>query len=435
MPLYTSNPTWQDNAPGNTPILAAKLNNIEAGITALDTANTVRVAARPVNIQDQANPLANAIADGGSHILSSRFASLAAAQAVFGPTAVLTDEIDYWALQSVVNNASKAVLGGGTLLLNKTVLIPAGGNREIEGEGADVSILRLKNGGNTAVVGMVDEAVLNPNVSLRRFAVDGNKANNATGLNDGLKLAMCSDLRIVDVEVFNCRGNGIWHHGLSGGASTRVQRWENVHVHDNYHWGIHNSNNVREVIYTGCTANANGTRTDLTGTGGGADSHTGGFLMDHSECIVDSFSCRENGMDGMWIRNVFTCDIRGLKLTHNMRHGLHVLGFVDSVGTSWVCQGNGTGAGTAYDIWWDSTGTMNYGPTQRSIIAGLVVGQSTAAVTASQGAWSGSEQWAMFFDDNSGAGAAWKVRDVVANAGSTGTVRLPTAMGNLTYTP
>lgn len=427
---------WAD-ADATKPLSANRMLHLEAGINTLDAGIYRRITSRPVAIRDRDEPLANAVADGGTHPLSERFVSLAAAQAIFPSATSLSDEIDYWALQSALTSFRKVYLGPGTLLIDRPVQIPAGGNREIEGDGQGVSTLKLKNGANSVVLGCANETVDNPFVTLRRFSVDGNKANNAGGINDNILLGMCSNLRVTHIESFNSHGRGIHHHGNSAAAPTRVQRWENVYVHDNYHWGLHNSNNVREAIYNGVTANTNGTRTDLgLGTGNNADQSTGGFLMDHSESRIDSIQCRENGMDGMWIRNVFACNFAGLRLTHNGRHGLRVLGFVDSVGAGWLAQGNGTGTLTSYDLYFDPNNALNYGQTQRSVISGVQAGQSTAAALATQGAWSGGASYAIYFADGSGAGDAWSVKNASTNTYTTGTgVRLPATMGNLTYAP
>ena len=64
-----------------------------------------------------------AIMDGNSHPLSSRYATLAAAQAVYPHATSLTDEIDWCAIQAAVNALLTCiVIPGGTAIINKAIV-------------------------------------------------------------------------------------------------------------------------------------------------------------------------------------------------------------------------------------------------------------------------------------------------------------------------
>jgi hypothetical protein len=69
---------------------------------------------KPYNPLNTGNPLRDAIADGTSHPLSSRFATLAAAQAVFPRATALTEEIDRHAIQYGYDVYSNVHVAKGT---------------------------------------------------------------------------------------------------------------------------------------------------------------------------------------------------------------------------------------------------------------------------------------------------------------------------------
>lgn len=393
---------------------------------------------RPINVQDQQNPQRNAIFDGASHPLSERFGSVAQASAVFPGAASLTDEIAFWSLQTALNNNRKIYLGYGTGIVHDTIKIPTGGNKEIEGEGPNVTNIKLRNASNVAVLETNDLAGSNPNITLRRFSVDGNRANNSGVLiNLGLvHISRGDNLRVDDLEVHHAFGCGFQHNGVTGAPTVQKQDFNKLYCHHNYHWGFHNSNGVRKVVYTGLVCNYNGDRTDLdsTATGNSADGFTGGAILDHSEFVSDSIEACENGMDGVWVRNVFAISLRGVRATHNGRHGLRILGMVDSTGSDWTALSNGTlYAGS--DVFFDDTASLRYGINSNTVITGIVAGPSSAAaIPATPDGWVGNENWAINFGNGSGAGTL-EVKNVRATAGQSGTVHMPTPVGSVIYTP
>lgn len=395
---------------------------------------------RPVNVQDQQDPQKNAIMDGGSHLLSSRFSSVSEAAAKFPGVTSLNDEIDYWAIQTALNSANnrKLYLGYGTGLIDQKITIPAGGNKEIEGDGPNVTILKQKNATNITVLETLDVLNSNPNLSLRRFSIDGNRANNSGSMPQwGLVHIVRGDnLRLEDMEIHHAYGTGFHHHGVTGSPTVQKQSYRHLYVHHCYHWGFHNSNGVRKVDYTQLVCNYNGDRTDLdnTSTGNSADAFTGGALLDHSEFISDSIEACENGMDGVWVRNVFSIALRGVRVIHNGRHGLRILGMVDSFGGGWVSQSNGV-LYPGSDVFFDDTATLRYGINSNTVISGVVAGPSTgAANSGTPDGWIGNENWAINFGNGSGAGKL-TVKDVMATPGAAGTVHMPSPVGTVVYQP
>lgn len=412
---------------------------VGGGVVSGTTPITVGVTiGRPINIQDQQNPKRNAPMDGTSHPLSERFGSLAAAQAAFPGVADLTDELAYWSIQTALASNRKVYLGYGMGIVHSTLTIPANGNREIEGEGPGVTILKLRNASNCAVLENADDVNSNPNITLRRFSVDGNRANNDGSLiNLGLiHLTRADNLNVDDLEVHHAYGCGFQHNGVTGAPTVQKQAFNHLYCHHNYHWGFHNSNGVRKVVYTKLVCNNNGDRTDLdaTGTGNSADGFTGGALLDHSEFESDSIEACENGMDGVWVRNVFAINLRGVRTTHNARHGMRILGMVDSVGADWVSLSNGT-TYSGSDVFFDDTASLRYGINSNTVITGITAGPSAAAaLPATPDGWVGNENWAINFGNGSGAGTL-KVKNTQVTAGAAGTVHMPSPVGSLIYAP
>lgn len=392
-------------------------------------------SARPVNVRDQANPLANAVMDGGSHLLSSRFTSLSDAQAVFPAATALTQEIDTVAIQNLLATAPKVYLSYGTALVDSVLNLLPGGNQEVEGEGPNITVLKLKNGINQNVLQSGDQTNTNPNTTLRRFSVNGNSPNNTgpIGQTDGILLVRCDDLRLEDLEVHHVNGRGIHHHGLTG-STVENQFWNRVYAYNCQHWGIWNTNGVRIVDYKSIFAINCGLRTDigLSGTGNAADSFTGGMLLDHSEATASGIHCIGNGQDGLWIRNAFACNLNEIIANRNGRHGVRVLGLVDSLADSWLIQSNGQNAAlTAHNVFMDGTGTLNYGVTARTKMTNIEAGPNQASTIATQGAWpADGTDYAVWLDDNmanSDLDASFKVY-----AGSAGAIRYPSAgLGSL----
>ena len=78
----------------------------------------IHTAAKLGNVKDY-----GAIMDGSSHPLSTQYATLAAAQAVYPHALALTDEIDWCAIQAAVNAGNSAILvPAGTAIINRPVV-------------------------------------------------------------------------------------------------------------------------------------------------------------------------------------------------------------------------------------------------------------------------------------------------------------------------
>ena len=106
----------------------------------------VTVTGTPIarSIQDSLADAVNvksfgAIMDGASHPLSTKYATLAAAQAVYPHAQALTDEIDWCAIQGAVNAGNVAIrIPAGAALINRPI-VSSTVSITVIGEGTEVS--------------------------------------------------------------------------------------------------------------------------------------------------------------------------------------------------------------------------------------------------------------------------------------------------------
>lgn len=157
-----------------------------------------------------------AIGNGSSHPLSRYFATLAAAQAVYPAAGALTDELDWAAIQKLLDlcklSFRTTYIPAGTYVINKPIVMPGWCN--LYGEGQYCTI--IKNIAATAGI-----RVTGDRSSLKDFKVIGNATgtygvNGTTGdgiLMDGSQYDGCSYVNIDSVYCYRNGGNGIRFYG------------------------------------------------------------------------------------------------------------------------------------------------------------------------------------------------------------------------------
>lgn len=119
---------------GASAILVDKPNQLREELANSDGTDLIGYADRLLTekLSDIVSPKDyGAIADGASHPLSERYATLAEAQAVYPHAASLTEEIDWAAMQSAVNTSRLVFLSVGHYVINKTVVSTAAGQKII----------------------------------------------------------------------------------------------------------------------------------------------------------------------------------------------------------------------------------------------------------------------------------------------------------------
>jgi len=157
-----------------------------------------------------------AIGDGSSHQLSTKFETLAAAQAVYPQVEALTDEIDWAAIQYLqslcVTTHRTTYMPAGTYVVNKPIHMSGWCN--LFGEGQYCTVIKNIGAGTAGV------RVTGDRSCLRDFQVLGNATgeygvNSTTG--DGILLdgtnSGCSYVFVDHVYCFRNGGNGIRFYG------------------------------------------------------------------------------------------------------------------------------------------------------------------------------------------------------------------------------
>lgn len=172
---------------------------------------------------------------------------------------------------AAINAAITAInaLGGGTVFFPEgTYLVgDAGGNVAISllsnvtlnGDGINVTIIKLKNSGNAHVINAASAS----NVSITNLTVDGNRANQSLSVHC-IRGSSVDGYFIENVEAKQSYAYGI---GFQTGTFKRI-KLNNVYVHDTGLDGIdtkNKNNNNEEVQYSNITVRQWGLDTTATG--------------------------------------------------------------------------------------------------------------------------------------------------------------------------
>ena len=262
------------------------------------------------------------------------------------------------AIQTAINalpaTGGAVQLVAGTYTVGKPINLRTG--CVLVGAGRGATVLQLTSGTNTTVLRNVDTVNGNPGVAVLDLTIDGNRAHQGNrGSSQGIELHRCANFVLENLEVMGCDGTGIIVSG--NGTPTRVGSVVNVFSHDNAVHGIWITYATREVSYAAVTCDLNG---------------QDGLVIDHSEAIANGLHCSRNGRDGVRVTNVIANNLVGILADLNGRNGIHVLGFVNSVGSAWAAHNNGLHE-AAPDVYFD--GTLNtYGATDHSIVQGIECG-------------------------------------------------------------
>lgn len=268
------------------------------------------------------------------------------------------------------------VLGEGPFSLSAPVMLPHW-PLTLVGVGRSVTVLRVADEAGCSAILTTDPERPNRGLTLQSFSVDGNRANQRAHADlYGIALGYCPDLTLVDLEVSNVSGHGLMHSGVQT-ALTEDQWWHRLYSHDNDGIGLRNSLRTRKVHYSGIVVERNGIE---------------GAFLDHSECLVDGLLAAQNHGHGVVINNVYRSTYTNISATDNHLDGIHVIGMVSSMGSSWRAQNNGSVKGS--DIFFSGDSSQTYGTTRGSVISGLWAGADLTPIGATV-----SEGYAVYIED------------------------------------
>lgn len=375
---------------------------------------------RPVNVLDQANRLLNAVGDGGPHPLSERFASLAAAQAVFPRATSLTEQIDRHAIQRALDVYPAVDLGPGTHRTDATVYgaddtVSQGlDGQTLSGRGIDISVIKPIDGavafhilwsGNARAASNANEPSANAPAARgntwKRFTIDGNEAELSGSTGRGLTLYHQNDRRIIDVRIHSTKGGGIRDCGVND-DQTYDGRYRGVIVEDTGGNGLQISLRNRDCDVSGLVVRRNA---------------SAGLYLDASQNTARNIVATENGEHGIVNTGNFRNKLEQLEAWNNEQHGIYISGANEMVGSDWVSYANSLAADNTYDdIHFSGTNHGTYGINRRHAITGIQAGPSTHVTEQ------GASRYGIYFDD---AVTACGLRQVQVITGMTGLVRLP----------
>jgi hypothetical protein len=193
---------------GTDEIDITKLKNFNEQVTTPLTQNVKKIDNKSI-----ISPLDyGAVADGTSHPLSTKYTTLADAQAYFGLdfkgrqiATALTDELDLCALRKALNDTNSVVIlpYGKTFLVNSSFCIT--NNKKIIAIGSKIKLNGFGSGGHIVEINGDKTNISNPipvvNISWEGGLIDG---TGYLGCN-GFGIEAAENILISNVEVDNCK--------------------------------------------------------------------------------------------------------------------------------------------------------------------------------------------------------------------------------------
>lgn len=206
MTLEVTNASSVDLKIDPTVIIATKkdINNLQEKIKE----NTAQLSDIVLDIKEL-----GAIGDGNSHPLSEKFTTLASAQAIYPCATALTDEIDWCAIQTAMNDTVryKILVPEGIYIVNKTIIHKRG--KIFVGKGGldtgKCAVIKLANNSNCKIYETVTGTHF---MGIQNIKFDGN-AQNQTVSNTGVIFGGYITSFIKYIVVYNVRGSGLETYG------------------------------------------------------------------------------------------------------------------------------------------------------------------------------------------------------------------------------
>jgi hypothetical protein len=218
--------------------------------------------------------------------------------------------------------------------------------------------LVLADGAKTPLIVNSDPENGNRHIEIIGGILDGNRAGQGEGDFHGILLVRTEQLRISDLDVVNCSGDGIRLTGL--GRHTRDVQLRNLRLIDNNRCGLNVMWAERNIFVS-----------DVYATG----NKEVGIRSDHSEGLYQNICANGNEGHGIFIRNIFGGTYNNLTATRNGGMGIHVQGMVASRGSNWGAHNNSTKErGKFADIFFDGDASLSYGMTKQTVLNNIIAG-------------------------------------------------------------
>ena len=251
----------------------------------------------PINPRD-----IGAIGNGASHPLSLYFGTLLAAQAVYPCAVALTDELDWAAIQTAINNANSGVrsvyIPGGIYMINRTLVVPAGlvirgdGNIADTTYGAKTSI--RANAANMLMMSITDQAQLEEfSLNGQDLAYWGIMVSGARPVMRSIEVIRCTEYGVV----MNATQNGAFFNLCVRFCLKALVLLNGARNNSFYHY----TSETNSTYFTGTFANSAliyyliditnphgfGASTSVTGGGNDRNNFYGG-IFERTACVVQS---------------------------------------------------------------------------------------------------------------------------------------------------
>lgn len=224
----------------------------------------------------------------------------------------------------------------------------------------DLSEARLvmADGVKASMIANVDADKGNHHIEIVGGVIDGNRKGQGVGDFHGILLVRAQQVRIADLDVVNCSGDGIRLTGK--GKHTRDVQLRNLRLIDNNRCGLNVMWAERNIFVSDIYAIGN---------------KEVGIRSDHSEGLYQNICANSNKGHGIFIRNIFGGTYNNLTASRNGGMGIHVQGMVCSRGSNWGAHNNSTQKpGKHADIFFDGNATLSYGVSRMTVLNNITAG-------------------------------------------------------------
>lgn len=218
--------------------------------------------------------------------------------------------------------------------------------------------LVLADGARVPMIVNADHDKGNRYIEITGGVLNGNSKGQGPGDFHGILFVRAEQVRISDLDVVNCSGDGIRVNGK--GRHTRNVQLRNLRLLDNNRCGLNVMWASRTIFVSDIYAGGN---------------REVGIRSDHSEGLYQNICADSNRGDGIFIRNIFGGTYNNLIATRNGGMGIHVQGMVCSQGSNWGAHNNSMDEpGKFADIFFDANAKLSYGISQKSVLNNIVAG-------------------------------------------------------------
>ena len=255
-------------------------------------------------------------------------------------------------------HANVIAYGPGTYLISSPIIVPDGWS--LQGAGVGETILKAAPGFTGTMITDSGGYRHHPGIQVHDLTIDGSGTAER-----GFHFYGVDDLVVENVEAYRTTRTALEQRGIMDTPYQVRQTWAHVYVHDCGGWGIFNGLRTRKVQYDDIRVER---------------CRAGGLTIDHSEGQANGVVLKNNGGNGLWIRNVYSVNLNNITVIGNAGYGIFAQATVYSLGTDWVAANNHLD-----DVKFTNSAPpwANYGVTRGTLVTGLAAGHVICSGTSS----------------------------------------------------